>query len=353
MRLLLLTFGLFFLSNPLVFAQSHLEIDPNDLVPGGGTVSLGNNGFRLTNATTWQGGTVWYRKPVNLREPFEMHMQLFFGCKDEGGADGMVFVWHPERVDRGYRGEGMAFGGLRPALGVEIDTYQNIHLNDPREDHVALLVDGNMQHFGATPDPRPVGNVENCEVHQTAITWEPAKQLVQIELDGQIVLAEQLDVIKGVFNGRDQVYWGVSAATGKKYNRQEIIFDNLIFNQPELGYSYKRDLLLGELVDLEDIQFENNSARLSKGSIQTLDKIWRFFEKHPDQHLEIFSHVSSMGSASQNDLLSKRRAEAIRDYLISKGIDKQRLMINALGGKFPEPGKPGSRTAIRFFKPIP
>jgi len=47
-----------------------------------------------------------------------------FGCDDMGGADGIVFAFTPYQGMTGYQGEGMGFAGLRPSLGLEIDTWK-------------------------------------------------------------------------------------------------------------------------------------------------------------------------------------------------------------------------------------
>ena len=82
-----------------------------------------------------------------------MELDLMFGC-DDYGADGMVFIFHP-KLKNGFQGEGMGFGGLSPAFGIEMDTYENPHLADPYYDHLALIKNGQMHHNRGISNPVP------------------------------------------------------------------------------------------------------------------------------------------------------------------------------------------------------
>ncbi|MCB0579633.1 MAG: hypothetical protein KDD10_10040, partial [Phaeodactylibacter sp.] len=141
-----LTFSLVF---PLLLGLSAAQAqkaDINDFDLSGDAVFTGANCIRLTPDRIWAGGAAWHKQPIDLNGPFEMKLQVMLGCKDASGADGIVFVFHPEAHRTGYQGEGMGFAGLEPSLGIEIDTWLNEHLGDPYQDHIALLRDGRVHH---------------------------------------------------------------------------------------------------------------------------------------------------------------------------------------------------------------
>ncbi|MCB0633872.1 MAG: hypothetical protein KDD15_29275, partial [Lewinella sp.] len=108
---------------PRSFAQTRLSAEDmaNFRLSGDAYVS-GDNCFRLTEAVDWAGGSIWYRDAIDLNMPFEMELNLMLGCKDRDGADGMVFIFHPYAMMTGRPGEGMGYSGLRPSLGIELDT---------------------------------------------------------------------------------------------------------------------------------------------------------------------------------------------------------------------------------------
>ena len=51
----------------------------------------------------------------------------------------------------------------------------------------------------------------------------------------------------------------------------------------------------------------------------------------PGIRIELNSHTDARGSASANQDLSQRRAQSVVDYLVSKGISKNRLVANGFG----------------------
>ncbi len=345
--------GVLFLCFSTGNAQTDLEVDPNDLYPGGNTVSIGNNCFRLTTARDWQSGTIWYDQAISLQEPFEMEMELFFGCQDAEGADGMVFIFLPDKVPTGYKGEGMGFGGLYPSLGIEIDTWQNYHLFDPAGDHVALMAHGNVSHEASLAGPVEIPDVEDCRPHNFRINWEPDAQLLTAFLDGRPVINYRLDVINRIFGGKDRLYWGVSAATGKYHNRQEICFKQLTFNQPELGYSVKRKLLEGDIVNMERVQFARGRTQPGGEAVAELDKLVRFLQANPGLSVELYTHSKESGDGRRDDALSEKRAEAVQTYLVQQGIDPKRIHQRALGQRFADDLKSGNRFAVHVFRPVP
>ncbi len=328
-----LIFLLFFFP---IFSQTILEVDPKDLYAAGDTRSLGNNCFRLTTAQYWEGGSVWYDPKISLLEPFEMEMNILFGCKDEMGADGLVFIFHTQKIPLGYKGEGMGFAGMIPSLGVEIDTYQNFHLMDPAEDHVGIMAHGTIRHYDDfnLVGPVKLPNIEDCQEHLFRINWEPDAKRLSVYLDNQKIVAHSIDLVGEIFNGETDLYWGVAAATGKKTNMHEICFEQLTFNEPQLGYSTKRDLLEGTIVDLPNIDFPTRSERLPKEAIEELDKMVLFLKDNPKHSIQLYLHSNEGGNSDTEKTKSQRRSVQILKYLQQKGISNDRISMQAMGSQY-------------------
>ena len=69
---------------------------------GGTATKLESHCYQLTNDQNWNSGAIWYPALVNLKENFEMEVELFFGCSD-AGADGIVFIFSPNlRIGYAY-----------------------------------------------------------------------------------------------------------------------------------------------------------------------------------------------------------------------------------------------------------
>ena len=198
-----------------------------DFTLRGDTYLTDQDCFRLTEEQDYSSGSIWYKHPVSLVEPFAIELSIMAGCQDEVGADGMVFVFAPQTNRLGYVGEGIGFSGLRPSVGIELDTWLNYHLNDPEEDHIAIMANGRVGHYNDLAGPNVIPNIEDCLQHSLVILWNPTSQRLSVEIDRKEVIAVQYDLVGGIFQGNPLVYWGVTAATGRYNNIHEVCFDRL------------------------------------------------------------------------------------------------------------------------------
>jgi OOP family OmpA-OmpF porin len=86
---------------------------------------------------------------------------------------------------------------------------------------------------------------------------------------------------------------------------------------------------------LVGVNFEFDSARLTEGSYPILYGAVQYLNQYPELNIEIQGHTDYIGSESYNDELSKKRAESVRNYLVSKGIDASRLTVKGFGESVP------------------
>jgi OOP family OmpA-OmpF porin len=91
----------------------------------------------------------------------------------------------------------------------------------------------------------------------------------------------------------------------------------------------------GILVTLGDVLFDTARSDLKPGSLQKLYPLVDYLKQHPDTRVKIEGHTDSRGTASYNEELSYRRAEAIRNFLASNGISPQRMTVQGMGENFP------------------
>lgn len=96
----------------------------------------------------------------------------------------------------------------------------------------------------------------------------------------------------------------------------------------------------GEKITLKDIFFDTNKSTLKPESYVQLDKLTDFLTQNSIQKMEISGHTDSDGKPEKNQRLSEGRAKAVVDYLVSKGIEKQRL--EAVGYGETQPVAPNS-----------
>jgi len=86
---------------------------------------------------------------------------------------------------------------------------------------------------------------------------------------------------------------------------------------------------------LEDCNFDNGKATLQDGSYQVLDELVAYLVRKDDEKIELGGHTDNVGTAASNLKLSQDRANTVRDYLISKGIDPARLQTKGYGLTMP------------------
>jgi type IX secretion system PorP/SprF family membrane protein len=88
-------------------------------------------------------------------------------------------------------------------------------------------------------------------------------------------------------------------------------------------------------VILDHIGFEPGLYLLTPDSYKELDKLYNYISHHKSLHLEIQGHTDNSGSPETNLALSRYRALAVFNYLISKGIDVARMNVVGYGENQP------------------
>ncbi len=92
---------------------------------------------------------------------------------------------------------------------------------------------------------------------------------------------------------------------------------------------------VGASIVLKNILFNTGEATLKPSSFATLDKLAELLLKNPEVKVEVSGHTDNVGSASFNKRLSKQRALAVKNYLVSKGVEQDRIV--AVGYGFEKP----------------
>ncbi len=97
---------------------------------------------------------------------------------------------------------------------------------------------------------------------------------------------------------------------------------------------YERLVTKGRIV-VQDIYFDTNRFVIKPESYPALDKVEAMLKEHVDTEVTIEGHTDANGSEESNLILSENRANAVRDYLASKGIKRSRLSTVGYGEEKP------------------
>jgi outer membrane protein OmpA-like peptidoglycan-associated protein len=73
------------------------------------------------------------------------------------------------------------------------------------------------------------------------------------------------------------------------------------------------------------IFFEQNSNDLTEETIKKLDRVFEILQKNPNAEIVLNGYSDSIGAASYNDMISEIRANAVKSYLVGKGIEPARI----------------------------
>lgn len=110
-------------------------------------------------------------------------------------------------------------------------------------------------------------------------------------------------------------------------------------------------------VTLKNVLFKSGSAELAASSFKSLDELVAFMNRKTTLVIEIAGHTDNVGSVESNQLLSQKRADAVRSYILSKGISTTRVLAKGYGQNEPvadnstEQGRSTNRrTEVRIIK---
>lgn len=86
--------------------------------------------------------------------------------------------------------------------------------------------------------------------------------------------------------------------------------------------------------------FDTDKSVLKLNARQTLDRQAEWLNRHPEVTARIEGNADQRGTPQYNEALGQRRAEAVRDYLVSRGVAASRISMVSYGLSQPiEPGR--------------
>jgi outer membrane protein OmpA-like peptidoglycan-associated protein len=91
----------------------------------------------------------------------------------------------------------------------------------------------------------------------------------------------------------------------------------------------------GLTIQLSNVNFDFNKATIDVASYAVLDRMAKFLQENPSVKVEVAGHTDNDGPDIYNLYLSQVRAEAVMNYLITKGISSARLSAKGYGKSVP------------------
>ena len=88
---------------------------------------------------------------------------------------------------------------------------------------------------------------------------------------------------------------------------------------------------VGKAIVLEGVVFKTGSAEISPQSEDILTKVYNTLDQNPTLEVQINGYTDNVGKRSSNMKLSAQRADAVKNYLVGKGIKPERIATKGFG----------------------
>lgn len=96
-----------------------------------------------------------------------------------------------------------------------------------------------------------------------------------------------------------------------------------------------KKISVGQVFKIEKLYFNTDSTNILEESYSVLDELYEYLVDHPRVSIEIGGHTNNKCSEKYCERLSLMRAEAVKYYLVDKGISDSRISCKGYGGKNP------------------
>jgi outer membrane protein OmpA-like peptidoglycan-associated protein len=96
-----------------------------------------------------------------------------------------------------------------------------------------------------------------------------------------------------------------------------------------------RETARGLIVNLSDVLFDTGQYTLKPGAREKLAKVSGIILAHPGLMMDVEGHTDSVGDDAYNMKLSEKRAQAVRDYLVTQGLNSGTITARGFGESQP------------------
>ncbi|QHT68192.1 OmpA family protein [Rhodocytophaga rosea] len=107
---------------------------------------------------------------------------------------------------------------------------------------------------------------------------------------------------------------------------------------------YLMPLAVGQLVRLNHIYFEQSKHALLETSFEELNRVAALMKENPTMEIQLEGHTDNVGDFMLNVDLSRNRVAAVKDYLVSKGIEEKRIQVKGYGSTRPVASNSNEKT---------
>lgn len=92
---------------------------------------------------------------------------------------------------------------------------------------------------------------------------------------------------------------------------------------------------VGKVMRLENLIFQVGNTKIAAASYPELDQVAKMLHENTNMVIQLEGHTDFKGDPKENMKLSEKRVEAVKNYLLSKGVAKHKVKTKAFGGTQP------------------
>jgi outer membrane protein OmpA-like peptidoglycan-associated protein len=241
---------------------------------------------------------------------------------------------------------GACAGGPRPnpALESAHDAVRAAEVDPNVSKYAALDLEAARKNLAIADDAAL--HHRDSEIAQPAYMAEQNARLARIhgaaKADDARVAAGQSERDQIMLSARTREVQNAKAATNMALDQRDQAAQNAAAAQEEAArLQAEVDQLKatptprGLVLTLGDVLFDTGRAELNPGAGRKLDQLAQFLTEHKDRLVEIDGFTDSVGTDAYNEDLSRRRADAVKSALLSRGVDSARIGTVGYGKAYP------------------
>lgn len=206
-----------------------------------------------------------------------------------------------------------------------VSKYAALDLDAAKKD-LAIADDAALHHKDmaiAQPAYMAAQNARLAQMHAATKADDARVAAGQAQRD-QIMLAARNREVQTAVGQRDQAKDQAALATEQAARLQAEVDQLKATPTPR-----------GLVLTLGDVLFDTGRAELNPGASRKLDQLAQFLNEHKDRRVQIDGFTDSVGTDAYNEGLSRRRADAVKSALLTRGIDASRIGTEGYGKAYP------------------
>jgi outer membrane protein OmpA-like peptidoglycan-associated protein len=151
----------------------------------------------------------------------------------------------------------------------------------------------------------------------------------------------------------------ITIQTDRHRKYTEVFDPRSFFKNGDFSRDFYMELQLKEnqVIRLNKLIFEQGKAFITPASYTELNRLHSIMEEHPNMEIQLEGHTDYRGSKKLNLELSQQRVDAVKAYLVGKGINTKQIKTKAYGGTQPlikeqsmEASELNRRVEVRILK---